>query len=258
LLSGGQTRTYLLHVPASYRPDQPVALVLGFHGNFGHADSFAAYSGFSPMADQAGFIIAYAQGAGNPPTWDTWQHSKDVQYTSDLIDRLETICAIDPARVFATGHSLGGGMINRLACDLAGRIAAIGSVSGAYMNAEPCTPTQPVAVLAVHGTADMDVFYNGVPPNGQTAESYFSIGTPIPQWASGWAKRNGCSEKTSIFFKKDPVSGQQWDNCRNGADVVLYTIRDGGHGWPASSADFSPPQFIWDFLSRHPLAPSGS
>ncbi|MDT7593610.1 MAG: polyhydroxybutyrate depolymerase, partial [Pseudonocardiales bacterium] len=32
LESGGQRRTYLVHLPAGYRPDRPLPLVLAFHG----------------------------------------------------------------------------------------------------------------------------------------------------------------------------------------------------------------------------------
>jgi polyhydroxybutyrate depolymerase len=258
LVSGEETRRYILHVPASYRTGKPVALVLGFHGNGGRAEQFEAYSGFSPLAEREGFIVVYLQGFGEEhPTWDVWEGSRDVQFARDLIDKIKAICSIDPARIYATGHSLGGGMTNRLACDLSERIAAIGPVSGAYVNPEPCSPSQPVAVVAVHGTADTNVFYNGLPPGGNSPETYFSIAMPIPQWASSWAQRNGCDAKSSVFFRKDPVSGQQWSNCRAAADVVLYTIRDGEHGWPAPSEGFDAAQMIWDFFTRHPLAPGG-
>lgn len=251
LTSSGETRQYRLYVPESYQPDKPTALVLGFHGNTSHADVFEAFSGFSRLAASAGFIAAYPQGAGEPPTWNVWHNSTDVQFVSDLIDHLQTICNIDPKRIYVTGHSLGGGMTHRLACDLADRIAAIGAVSGAYVNAVPCEPARPVAVLAIHGTADTDVYYSGMPPNGDTPQTYFSIGTPISQWASGWAERNGCAAKSSIVFKKDPISGQQWSNCQGEVDVIFYTVRGGQHGWPKPTTDFDTAQVIWDFFVKH-------
>jgi polyhydroxybutyrate depolymerase len=253
--SNGQNRQYRLYVPSSYQPGKPVALVFGFHGNTGHADQFEAYTKFSVLAEREGFIVVYPQGAGERyPTWDTWKGSKDVQFVSDLMDHMATICNIDPRRIYAMGHSLGGGMINRLACDLADRIAAIGPVSGAYQNATPCDPSQPVAVIAVHGTADTDVFYQGIPPNGRMPEAYTAIGRPIPQWASAWAGRNNCDDKATVVFKQDPVSAQQWGNCRNAADVVLYTINGGKHGWPNPADGFDAAQTVWDFFVKHPLA----
>ena len=67
LTSSGETRQYRLYVPKSYQPDRPTALVLGFHGNTSHADVFESFSGFSTLAASAGFIVAYPQGAGEPP-----------------------------------------------------------------------------------------------------------------------------------------------------------------------------------------------
>ncbi len=255
LVSGGETRRYILHIPSSYTAGKPAALIFGFHGNNGRAEHFESYSGFSPLADRAGFIVVYPQGSGEHPTWEAWQGGKDVLFARDLIDKISALCSIDPARIYATGHSLGGGMANRLACDLSERIAAVGPVSGAYLNAQHCSPSRSVALVAIHGTADPVIYYNGFGVNGSSPGAYFTVGTPIPQWASAWGQRNGCSAKATVFFQKDPVSGQQWGNCRAGADVVLYTIRDGEHGWPDPSFDAA--QTIWDFFSQHPLAPAG-
>lgn len=255
LTSGGQTRQYRLYIPQSYQAGTPAALVFGFHGNNGQADWFEGTSRLSPLADRENFIAVYPQGAGEHPTWETWEGSKDVQFIRDLIDRLEILCSIDPARIYATGLSLGGGMANRLACDLSDRIAAIGPVAGAYLNADLCSPSRPVPVMAVHGTADSIIFYNGFPPGGNSPGAYFTVGVPIPQWASAWAQRNGCNARSSIVFREDPVSGQQWGNCRAGADVLLYTIRDGEHNWATPAAEFNVEQSIWDFFSRHPLVP---
>lgn len=249
LVSGAEMRQYRLYVPRSYQRGKPVALIFGFHGNTGHADQFEAYSGFSPLAEREGFIVVYPQGAGGQyPTWETKEGSKDVQFVRDLIVKVSGICSIDSKRIYAVGHSLGGGMANRLACDLAERIAAIGPVSGAYQNPLPCTPTQPVAVVAIHGTNDSVVFYQGIPPGGMVIEAYTAIGTPIPQWASGWAGRNDCDANATVIYNEEPVSAQQWSGCRNAADVVLYTIRGGEHGWPS---EMDAPQVIWDFFAKH-------
>jgi polyhydroxybutyrate depolymerase len=253
----GESRSYILHVPPVHMRQEPTALVLGFHGNNGYANHFEEYSGFSSLADRAGFIVAYPQGAGEHPSWEAWHGGKDVQFVNDLIDKLIMACKIDPTQVYATGHSLGGGMANRLACDLAERIAAIGPVSGAYQDIMHCSPSQPVAVVSMHGTGDAVIFYNGFGVNGSSPQVYFAVGTPIPQWASAWAERNGCGLKASTFFQEDPVSGQRWNGCRAGADVILYTIRDGDHGWPSPDAGFDVAQTIWDFFRQHSRAQVG-
>jgi poly(3-hydroxybutyrate) depolymerase len=62
--SGGQTRQYILHVPARYKPGEPAALVLVFHGAGIGAERFVSYTRFSTVADREGFLIVYPQGLG--------------------------------------------------------------------------------------------------------------------------------------------------------------------------------------------------
>lgn len=54
---------------------------------------------------------------------------RDVQFLSALIDRLEAAYTIDPLRIYANGMSNGGAMALALACTLADRIAAVGTVA---------------------------------------------------------------------------------------------------------------------------------
>ncbi len=54
LFSDGQTREYQLHVPDSYQPDKPAALVLAFHGAGSTSEQFESYSGFSTVAATPG------------------------------------------------------------------------------------------------------------------------------------------------------------------------------------------------------------
>ncbi len=253
LTSGGQVRRYILHVPPAYQPETPAALVLGFHGAGSNSGEFESYSGFSAVSDREGFLVAYPLALGEHPTWNTATglSNWDIQFVRDLITDLEGRCNIDSNRIFASGHSNGGGMANRLACDLADRIAAIGSVSGAYQWSEQCAPSRPVAILAVHGSADPVIPYNGFPDmTNEPPAAHFIIGIPIPQWASAWAKRNGCKEEPPSAAEKEQVTRKQWGNCQEGADVILYTIEGGGHGWPQA---FDAAQTIWDFFVQHPL-----
>jgi len=232
--SDGQIRQYLLHVPATYKPEAPAALVLIFHGAGIGAERFVNYSRFSNVADREGFLIVYPQGLGEEPVWNPSPGSQDVQFISDLIDHLQRRCHVDPNRIYASGHSNGGSMVNRLACELADRIAAIGTVSGAYQSTAECSPSRPIPVFALHGTADNIVSYQG-----------------IPEWASAWALRNGCDPEPVDVVHNVLISEKQWSHCRAGADVVLYTIQDLGHDWTHDLIDMG--QTIWDFFEQHPL-----
>jgi polyhydroxybutyrate depolymerase len=235
--SGRQTRQFLLHIPATYDPLEPGALVLVFHGAGISAERFAGYSRFSAVADREGFLVVYPQGQGAPdePFWDTSPGSRDVQFIRDLIDQLLIRCNVDPNQVYASGHSNGGGMVHRLACELADRIAAIGPISGAYASSGKCTPSRPIPVFAIHGTADPVIPYDR-----------------IPAWAAAWAERNGCDPEPVDVPHNVVIREQLWTNCRQGADVVLYTVHDLGHDWTHDIINMG--QTIWEFFEQHPMS----
>jgi polyhydroxybutyrate depolymerase len=148
-------------------------------------------------------------------------------------------------------------MADRLACNLADEIAAIGTVSGFYESLNYCEPSRPVPVAAFHGTDDAVVPYDGIGNTAGVRTAYFTIGTPIPVWAEAWGARNGCDPAAVEMLREGNLSGQAWGNCRTGADVVLYTIRGGGHDWPGPAESFSVSRMIWDFVAAHPMPDGG-
>ncbi len=121
------------------------------------------------LADEKGFIVVYPSGVGYPKHWrvtpsvaDPSAVTKELQFFEDLIDKLSAEYAIDPARIFASGLSNGGGMSVRLAYNLPNRIAAIGSVAGAYLvDLKACLSGVPVIFL--HGKADKILPFEGGP-----------------------------------------------------------------------------------------------
>jgi poly(3-hydroxybutyrate) depolymerase len=105
-----------------------------------------------------------------------------------------------------------------------------------------------VPVIGIHGDLDPVIPYNGLPNTDGPPPVYFVIGVPVPQWAAGWAVRNGCETGPSGLAFRDRVSAQAWTGCRTGGDVILYTIHGGGHGWPVA---FDAAQLLWDFFAGH-------
>ena len=143
--------------------------MLAFHGGGGTAAGMARISGLDAVADQHDFVVVYPQGVGN-----SWAGGKgdtpadragvdDVGFTAALIDHLADQDGIDTRRVFATGLSSGGFMTQRLGCQLADRIAGIAPVAATLIGtiAQTCTPSRPMPVLEIQGTADPLVPYAG-------------------------------------------------------------------------------------------------
>jgi polyhydroxybutyrate depolymerase len=147
-----------------------------------------------------------------------------------------------------------------LACQLADRIAAVGSVSGAYLlPLDECRPARPVPLIAFHGTADPIVSYAGGP------SAAFALPFPaVPEWIAAWAGRHGCAAIPVPLPARGEASGVQYTGCQGGADVTFYTIQGGGHAWPGSdplppfivghtTQDIDATAMMWAFFSQHPL-----
>jgi polyhydroxybutyrate depolymerase len=265
--SGGEQRTYVLHVPESYDPSSPAPLVISLHGFAEWPAHQMDISRWNDLADRDGFLVVYPAGTGFPPRWRIRRDETepalpmiDVEYVSNLIDALSAEYNLDPARIYANGLSNGGGMADLLACTLSGRIAAVGAVSGAYLYPrDECHPRRLVPVIAFHGTADPIVPYAG----GESA-SFHEPFPPVTAWAADWAVRNGCADAPVDVPASGEVTGVRYDSCREDAEVILYTIHGGGHAWPGGGSlprwlvgrttrDIDATSVMWEFFLRHPL-----
>lgn len=236
----------MVHIPPSYLAGEPMAVVLNFHGAGSSAREQEQISGMSEKADEEGFIVVYPQSLGG--TWNFATESSlgvDLIFVRDLIEHLLSELSVDPKRVYATGFSNGGGLVERLGCQLSDKIAAIAPVAGAYAYWEPCEPERPVPAVFFHGTND-------------TAAPYEGMGFSMPGWAADWAAHNGCDVEAEVFLQQGTVVGEKWRNCDEGATVSLYTIEGGGHVWPGSpyfltSGDVEATEAMWDFFEAHPM-----
>lgn len=74
----GYTRSYRVHVPSGYDPNEPAPLVVSFHGWGGTAAGDESYLGLSTTADAHGFFAVYPQGFGDynnnrhSNQWGSW------------------------------------------------------------------------------------------------------------------------------------------------------------------------------------------
>jgi polyhydroxybutyrate depolymerase len=269
LVSSGEKRTYLLYVPESYDPSAPVPLVITFHGLVQWPAHQMQISHWNDLADEYGFIVVYPSGTGFPLHWRTLRRHnfgktggdtdpmRDVVFISDLIARLESEYNIDPDRIYANGLSNGGGMSFLLSCDLSDRIAAIGTVAGAFLiQWEECQPSRPVPAMVFHGTDDPIVPYWG----GPYRDLEIAL-PPIPEWVDTLARRNECDDAPLEIPAAGETSGIRFTDCA--ADVVFYTIAGGGHTWPGgepipewiaghTTKDINATRTFWDFFQQHP------
>ena len=260
---GFSSRTYWIHVPQGYDASKPTALVLVFHGGGGTGIGVEATTGFSPFADQHGFLVVYPQGlpykalgpgyitwAATGPLDSTANSVDDLLFVSNLLDELQRHYCIDPKRIYATGFSAGGAMTAFLTCGLTGRIAAFAPMSGdAYQFEGGCLPHHPTSILEFHGAADPHEVYAGFPAR----EDPDWRRTGVLEWLTGWARRDGCTDGPSSFLHTSSVLAEQWTGCTGGTIVAHYLIAGLGHSWPPPIAGRSPLDIIWSFFEAHPL-----
>ena len=64
LTVNGVERQYLIFIPTTYSPSQPVPLLLALHGGSGNAKQFQDQTGFNQIAQQEDFIVVYPDGLG--------------------------------------------------------------------------------------------------------------------------------------------------------------------------------------------------
>ncbi len=264
IVSSGQEREYLLHVPKSYEPAKPTPLVISMHGGAGWPAMQRETSRWNTLADSQGLIVVYPSGmrGRGPRAWHMNPSglAKDVRFISDLIDTLKAAYNIDSTRVYADGLSNGGGMAFVLSCTLSDRIAAVGMVASAQLLPfDWCTDRRAVPMIAFHGTADRTAPYHG-------GKSWVAP-TPlpdIPTWAADWARRNRCSPNPVESAAAAEVTRLEYRDCADDAAVVLYTVMGGGHSWPGGGP---PPEWLvgptnrgidatslmWAFFRAHPF-----
>lgn len=243
LVVNGRSREYVLHIPPGL--DTPAPLVIDLHGLSATPAQQDLVSGMRDKADAEGFVVAQPEGGLPANAWNLLEGSGDVTFAFALIDDVSTRIAVDPDRVYATGFSQGGALASRLACDAADRIAAVASVAGSYVGWRRCEPERSVPIISFHGDADPVVPIDG-----------FGLLPDVTEWARRWAERNGCTTSGTSQVTDD-VSMRSWTGCDAGAEVVLYRVDGGGHGWPGTADpsrvgdttdSISATDLIWDFF----------
>jgi poly(3-hydroxybutyrate) depolymerase len=179
LLFEEQARTYVVYVPSTYDPAEPMPLALLLHGRFGSGAGTAQYTRLNRVAEEHGFIAVYPDGLQNPGAElavDTgWnyvrgtpfapvQEPNDSAFLRDLIADLSIDLSIDQQRIYVAGFSNGGMMAHHLACNDPTQYAAFGTVAGsAYMGMETvCQQETPVSMIIIHGTYDDNIRWEGL------------------------------------------------------------------------------------------------
>lgn len=274
ITSDGRTRTFHLYVPSALHAG-PVPLLIAMHGGTGWGEQFRRQSGFDELAEANGLLVVFPDGVGLGADADklrTWnggyccgtaakQNVDDVAFLAAMIDAIVGEYDVDTDRIFAAGHSNGGIMSYRLACELSDRIVAIGLQAGS-LGIDECSPSQSVSVLHLHGTADLNhPIDGGVGPNSISETNFRSAAYSVETTAAAM----GCAlQPTSATDAVNPdLAITAWTECADSTEVRLVAVSGASHSWmghpnanPAavgeSYPDLDASVVILEFLLNHP------
>ena len=232
--AGGQ-RSFFLSLPKDMQPGTTPALVMVFAGTDTTGADMQAFFGAS-WTDAGGMEAAFLDAifvypdpkwrdfpgwGGRYGGWLLGPHAgpgtgmQDLRFVAELLDWLGTTYAVDPDRVFATGHSWGGDMAAVAGCFLGDRFTAIAPIAANrpfWFDANgPADCKGHPAVWTVFGTADEHYA-------GQQAFA----GDFGRQQDAFWARRHGCGSVTLMLNL--PLTGESTTHqgCIQPVRLTLY------------------------------------
>lgn len=235
----GGDRPARVVLPSDYDGSTALPLVILLHGYSATAAMQDEYFGLSAAVDDLQFLLVLPNGmtdGSGKPFWNATPACcdfgdtgvDDVTYLHNVLLEMKANYNVDATRVFFVGHSNGGFMAYRMACEIADEITGIVSLAGAtYLDESNCDAARPVHVLHIHGTSDLLDPYAGTFrwPGAETT-------------VERWATRAGCSDTATELGTVDidtTLSGEEThelrydQGCTTDVDVELWKIQGGDH-----------------------------
>ena len=229
----GIVREALVYTPAS-AATQATPVVFAFHGHGGSMNNAARMFAFHTHWPEA--IVVYMQGLNTPgrltdpngekPGWQRTvgdQADRDLNFFDTVLASLKQDYRVDGKRIYATGHSNGGGFTYLLLAARADRFAAFAPSASAA--GQGIKLTQPKPILHVAGENDPLVKFEWQQHTMEAVRRLNQCGEGEP-----WPEEKRCT----IYESKV------------GAPVVTY-IHSGTHAFPADG-----PAIIVRFFKQHP------
>ena len=233
----GGDRPAVVFAPADYdgTSELPVILMLHGYGVPGMIQDLIFQ--FALRVDDGEFILIVPEGTTDPGGAQFWNATEaccnfyesdvdDVGYLMGLLDEVEATMPVDADRITVVGHSNGGFMTYRLACEHSERFAGVASLAGMNtLDEAGCEASTPLSVLQVHGDQDETIPYEGdvYMPSAERSVAFWA------DKASCSGTQNGASADYLSDVSGTETRKQSWQGCQEGVEAELWTLQDGGH-----------------------------
>jgi len=247
----GGDRPVTVNLPTNLTNPAPLLILLHSASTSGaHQER---YMKLGPIAKKNGILYIAPDGTMSPEGKRFWNASKsccnkfkqdvdDVAYINSLIDEISAKTPVDPKRIYLIGHSNGAFMSYTFACKT-NKVAAIVAIAGAMDVNPDCTPSSPVSLLDIHGTADKTIKVNGGVLNSNPYTSAAETVKTI-------AQVNKCNNQTTSKKDFEPtIKGAETTvinySCDTHTHLQFWKIAKGSHS-PKLPSDFA--QQVISFL----------
>lgn len=230
LIEVGQDRPAILKLPKGYTPSKKWPLLVLLHGYGSSAKLHDEYSGASSSQDELGYALLLPNGTEDKGGRLFWNFNKkidgadDVRYLQELIAESISKASIDPDNISIFGHSNGGFMAYRLACE-GSKVSTIISLAAHGMAQQDGCPSPISAnVIHIHAVDDWVVPYER---KDNEWGAYETI-----KW---WAVKNNCPNKseteTTLLSDSSDIDTtiEVWSDCQDDRSVQLWKLHSGGH-----------------------------
>lgn len=247
-------------------PEHPAAakhpLVLLFHGHMGSAAKVigpkanaSALSVWRDIAEREQVLVIAPDGAKGSDDQTGWNdcradarsnpHSDDTGFVNAIIDKAIAEYNADPSRVYVMGSSNGGGMVLRLASDIAPRLAGFAAIAMSAAADSACpAPSVPLSALFIAGTSDRVAPYTGGKVHILPWDDRGSV-IGVEQSVALWRALNKLPEAAIIGHvthrsDNDPTRATRyvWGADPHKLQVQLLKIDNGGHAEPSMTRRF--------------------
>jgi len=246
-IGAAQQRPAAVVLPADYDIEQRYPLVILLHGFGANADAQDFVFRLTARTTPYQFILVLPNGTTNPSGDRFWNATPeccnfagsavdDVGYLAALMTEAMGLYAVDPDRIRLVGHSNGGYMSYRYACEQPVPVDRIAVLAGStFIAPEACRNPRPIDVLHMHGTNDATILYE---PNFQ-AGAVRTIGAEAA--ITRWAGRAGCAATPALVERRDhharlrigddPAESEilRFDDCAEGETIELWRAVNGDH-----------------------------